>query len=130
MRKRTSKKRTYRVRVPFAGLLLDGGDPVDIEYRLLEANAKALCSDSRRLQQSARKHFREVAELAIEARISKHIETKRGGSTSAKVRRADNVPRDRRIHDAHARGVSHKRISFDEGCSESTVSRVLRKPRP
>jgi hypothetical protein len=55
---------------------------------------------------------------------------RKGGQAKAARKRAANVDRDRRIHDASSRGVLNKTIARDERISESAVSRVLRKPRP
>ena len=53
------------------------------------------------------------------------------GKRSAASRIAKNIERDRRIHDMHAEGVRLKVIAGELGIkNQSTVSRVLNKPRP
>lgn len=45
-------------------------------------------------------------------------------------RERSKVNRARRIHDSYADGIPQKAIAADERVSVSTISRVLKKPRP
>lgn len=104
-------------------------DVVDAERQLLESHARMYTSDSAELREIGRKYLLEVATLAAAARIAE-VTVSRAGAKSVSSRRSRTAERDRRIHDAHARGLPQNVIAIDEKIDESTVSRVLKKPRP
>ncbi|MDP9008872.1 MAG: hypothetical protein M3N91_09255 [Pseudomonadota bacterium] len=89
------------------------------------------------MRELAHESAREAVKANDAARHAKDAARRaKGARESAKARAAKNAKRNRRIHDAHAAGVTAKQIAGDpkrrgkKKLSESQINRILKAPRP